>query len=155
MFATWRLALLQRLAGSVDPVLAAIAAKGVKEVTYHRDYAAQWAVRLGDGTAESHDRMAPRLTALWPLTAELFAVTEVERRLAEAGVAVDPGDLAGEFAAVIEHGARGGDAAAASAGRRRRTRRPRRRTHGGAATTARRVAEPRPRRSGGDVVSGS
>jgi ring-1,2-phenylacetyl-CoA epoxidase subunit PaaC len=101
VFATWRLALFERLAGSVDPVLAAVAAKGVKELRYHRDYAAQWAVRLGDGTAESHDRMAVALTALWPLTAELFAVTDVERHLIEAGGAVDPGDLAGEFSAVI------------------------------------------------------
>ena len=62
VFATWRLALLQRLTASADPVLAAISAKGVKEVTYHRDYAAQWAVRLGDGTTESHraDGRRPR-----------------------------------------------------------------------------------------------
>src|SRR5690606_41195154 len=56
VFATWRLAQLQRLTSSIDPVLAAIAAKGVKEVTYHRDYAAQWVVRLGDGTELSHER---------------------------------------------------------------------------------------------------
>jgi ring-1,2-phenylacetyl-CoA epoxidase subunit PaaC len=101
LFATWRLALFERLAISADPVLAAVAAKGVKELTYHRDYAAQWAVRLGDGTAEAHDRMVAALTALWPLTAELFAVTDVERHLVETGTAVDPGDLAGDFAAVI------------------------------------------------------
>ena len=101
VFATWRLALFERLAMSADPVLAAIAAKGVKELTYHRDYAAQWAVRLGDGTAESHDRMVAALAALWPLTGELFVATDVERSLVEAGVAVDPGDLAGEFSAVI------------------------------------------------------
>src|SRR3954454_24675772 len=38
VFATWRLALLDRLARSRDPVLAAIGAKGTKEVTYHREY---------------------------------------------------------------------------------------------------------------------
>jgi ring-1,2-phenylacetyl-CoA epoxidase subunit PaaC len=102
VFATWRLALLQRLVTSADPVLAAIAGKGVKEVTYHRDYAAQWAVRLGDGTAESHRRMAAALGALWPSTAELFAVTAVERRLAAVGAAVDPGELGDEFDGVIE-----------------------------------------------------
>ncbi len=101
LISTWRLALLQRLALSADPVLAAVAAKGVKELTYHRDYAAQWAVRLGDGTAESHDRMVAALDAVWPLTGELFTATDVERDLAEVGVAVDPGDLAGECSAVI------------------------------------------------------
>ncbi len=101
VFATWRLALLQRLTASVDPVLAAIAAKGVKEVTYHRDYAAQWAVRLGDGTAESHSRMNAALDALWPHTAELFTASDVEGRLVGAGVAVDPGALGDEFDSVI------------------------------------------------------
>jgi ring-1,2-phenylacetyl-CoA epoxidase subunit PaaC len=100
VFATWRLALLHDLTGSVDQVLAAIAAKGVKEVTYHRDYAAQWAIRLGDGTDLSRSRMEAALAAVWPLTAELFVAGEVERRLAGAGAAVDPQSLAGEFAAV-------------------------------------------------------
>ncbi|WP_255946860.1 1,2-phenylacetyl-CoA epoxidase subunit PaaC [Streptomyces odontomachi] len=57
VFATWRLAHFEQLAASADPVLAAIAAKGGKELTYHRQYAAEWVVRLGDGTAESHRRM--------------------------------------------------------------------------------------------------
>ena len=101
IFATWRLALLQRLVASVDPVLAAIAAKGVKELTYHRDYAAQWVVRLGDGTAESHRRMDAALSTLWPLVGELFAATEVEGELAEAGAAIDPAELRGDVDAVI------------------------------------------------------
>jgi ring-1,2-phenylacetyl-CoA epoxidase subunit PaaC len=101
VFATWRLALFGRLARTVDPVLAAVAAKGVKELTYHRDYAAQWAVRLGDGTDESSDRMVAALDESLPLTAELFAITDVERHLVEAGAAVDPGDLADEFFSVL------------------------------------------------------
>ena len=42
---------------STDETLAAVAAKAVKEVDYHRDHATQWALRLGDGTDESHRRM--------------------------------------------------------------------------------------------------
>src|SRR4051812_33120778 len=72
-FSTWRLAVLDGLTGADDPVLAAIAAKSVKEVTYHRDYAAQWVVRLGDGTDESHRRMQDAVDALWPLLASLGA----------------------------------------------------------------------------------
>ena len=72
IFSTWRLALFERLPAAPDPVLAAIAAKGAKELTYHRDYAAQWVIRLGDGTALSHERMQNALTTLWPLTGELF-----------------------------------------------------------------------------------
>jgi ring-1,2-phenylacetyl-CoA epoxidase subunit PaaC len=101
VFATWRLALLDRLASSRDPVLAAIAAKGVKELTYHRDYAAGWVVRLGDGTELSHERMRAGLDAVWPLVGELFRPHEIELRLAAAGVAVDPAGLRPEFDAVI------------------------------------------------------
>jgi ring-1,2-phenylacetyl-CoA epoxidase subunit PaaC len=101
VFATWRLALLDRLTGSRDPILAAIAAKGVKEVTYHREYAAQWVVRLGDGTAESHRRTAAALDAVWPLTGELFQAHPIERELAAAGVAVDPSDLRPEIDTVL------------------------------------------------------
>ncbi|MBB5855822.1 1,2-phenylacetyl-CoA epoxidase subunit PaaC [Amycolatopsis umgeniensis] len=78
VFSIWRLALLQRLQTSVDPVLAAIADKGVKEVAYHRDYAAQWVVRLGDGTELSHERMQEGLDAVWPYVGELFTAHEVE-----------------------------------------------------------------------------
>ncbi|HUK69089.1 MAG TPA: 1,2-phenylacetyl-CoA epoxidase subunit PaaC [Streptosporangiaceae bacterium] len=101
VFAIWRLALLQRLLTSRDPVLAAIAAKGVKEVTYHRDYAAQWAVRLGDGTAYSHQRMRAGLASIWPMVDELFAAHEVERTMTEAGVGVDPAELRDEFDDVL------------------------------------------------------
>ena len=53
-------------------MLAAIAAKGVNELAYHRDYAASWVVRLGDGTALSHAKTQAALDTLWPLMGELF-----------------------------------------------------------------------------------
>jgi ring-1,2-phenylacetyl-CoA epoxidase subunit PaaC len=101
VFATWRLALLDRLAASRDPVLAAIGAKGVKEVTYHREYAAQWVIRLGDGTPLSHERMQTAMDRLWPFTGELFGSHEIERRLVENGVGVDPATLRAEFDSVL------------------------------------------------------
>jgi ring-1,2-phenylacetyl-CoA epoxidase subunit PaaC len=96
VFSTWRLALVQRLVSSLDPVLAAIAAKGVKEVTYHRDYAAQWAVRLGDGTELSHERMQEGLDGVWPFVDELFRPHDIELR-----VGVDPSELREEFDGVL------------------------------------------------------
>jgi ring-1,2-phenylacetyl-CoA epoxidase subunit PaaC len=102
-FATWRLALLDRLTTSADPVLSAIGAKGVKEVTYHRDYAAQWVVRLGDGTELSHERMQQAVDAVTPLLAELFQPHPIESALVAAGAAVDPSTLRAEFDAVWGH----------------------------------------------------
>jgi ring-1,2-phenylacetyl-CoA epoxidase subunit PaaC len=101
VFSTWRLALLRRLRSSGDPVLAAVAAQGIKELTYHRDYAAQWLVRLGDGTDYSRDRAEAALRAVAPYVPELFEPTEIELRLAEAGVAADPAGLHEEYDAVM------------------------------------------------------
>ena len=53
-------------------MLAAVAGKAVKELTYHRDYAAQWVLRLGDGTELSHARMQAGLDGVWPHVEELF-----------------------------------------------------------------------------------
>jgi len=73
LFATVRLAAFERLAQHADPVLAAIAAKGVKELTYHRDYAGRWFLTLAQGTEESRRRLLDGLAAIWPLHAELVA----------------------------------------------------------------------------------
>jgi ring-1,2-phenylacetyl-CoA epoxidase subunit PaaC len=99
IFSTWRLALFTRLQDSADPVLAAIAAKGAKELAYHRDYAAQWVVRLGDGTELSHGRMQAALVTLWPLVDELFRTDAVAGDL--PGVAADPAGLRAEFGSVL------------------------------------------------------
>lgn len=72
VFSSWRLALVERLAAHPDGVLAAIGAKAVNELTYHRDYAAQWVIRLGDGTELSKQRMQAALHTIWPYVDELF-----------------------------------------------------------------------------------
>jgi ring-1,2-phenylacetyl-CoA epoxidase subunit PaaC len=75
---------------SRDATLAAIAAKAVKEMAYHVRHTAEWAIRLGDGTDESHRRAQYALDELWPFTGELFETDQVERALVEVGIAVDP-----------------------------------------------------------------
>jgi ring-1,2-phenylacetyl-CoA epoxidase subunit PaaC len=81
VFATARHALYERLAGHPDQVLAAVAARGVKELAYHREYATAWTLRLGDGTPYSAQRMQAGLNAVWPLLDELFTPHMVEVRL--------------------------------------------------------------------------
>ena len=63
----WRAAI-----ASTDSTIAAIAAKAEKETAYHLRHAAEWLIRLGDGTAESHRRAQTALDDLWPYTGELF-----------------------------------------------------------------------------------
>jgi ring-1,2-phenylacetyl-CoA epoxidase subunit PaaC len=102
LFSVARLALLERLRASGDKVLAAVAAKGVKEVTYHRDWAGRWFLTLARGTEESRRRLVAALDALWPLQAELAAAHPLERSLAEAGVGVDPASFRDEADAVLD-----------------------------------------------------
>lgn len=73
-------------AQSVEPEAAAIASKAIKEVRYHAAHSAQWVIRLGDGTEESHAKVQASLDILWPYTAELFEDDAVSQACHEAGV---------------------------------------------------------------------
>ncbi|MGH8867337.1 MAG: 1,2-phenylacetyl-CoA epoxidase subunit PaaC [Actinomycetes bacterium] len=90
---TYLHALYARLVDSRDETLAAVAAKAVKEVAYHREHAGAWTVRLGDGTEESHRRTQEAVDWLWPYVDEMFRSDGLEQSLVEAGVAVDVGTL--------------------------------------------------------------
>jgi ring-1,2-phenylacetyl-CoA epoxidase subunit PaaC len=92
-FSGYQFELYQRLQRSGDETLAAVAAKAVKEVAYHRDHATQWTLRLGDGTEESHRRMQAALTRVWPYTEEMFRPDPLVRALAADGLAVDAAEL--------------------------------------------------------------
>jgi ring-1,2-phenylacetyl-CoA epoxidase subunit PaaC len=92
-FSSYQFELYQRLQGSRDETLAAVAAKAVKEVAYHRDHATLWTVRLGDGTDESHRRMQAGLTRVWPYVDEMFRADPLGQALARDGVAVDAPEL--------------------------------------------------------------
>lgn len=74
---------------SRDVVIAGIAAKAVKEIRYHLEHAADWTIRLGDGTAESRARMHSAVNDLWMWTGELFEMDEVEMKLMRDGLAAD------------------------------------------------------------------
>jgi len=76
--ATWLLLLWQQLEKSSDAELAAIAGKAVKEAAYHQQHAADWVVRLGDGTEESAARLRAALATLWPYFNELFDADAVD-----------------------------------------------------------------------------
>jgi len=82
MLATFFKLLWQRLADSADAELAAIAGKAVKEARYHQEHAADWVVRLGDGTPESTARMKAAIDWLWPYTAEIFESDAVDEHAA-------------------------------------------------------------------------
>lgn len=79
---------LLELAKSSDNTLAAIAQKAIKETRYHLRRSHEWALRLGDGTEESHRRMQRAVESLWGYTHELFDMNPLEEQLANAGIGV-------------------------------------------------------------------
>lgn len=89
--------LYKRLSGSTDATIAAIAAKALKEVDYHRDHSAQWVLRLAGGTEESRRRMIEAFRLLWPYVDELFEDDDLTARLAESGAGVQPSSLRADF----------------------------------------------------------
>jgi len=102
MLSTSRLAIMERLRTSTDAVLAAVAAKGAKELAYHRDFAGRWFVTLANGTDESRRRLTEALAGLWPLWTELTETHPVEAAAAAAGVGVDPATVADDVDVVFE-----------------------------------------------------
>jgi ring-1,2-phenylacetyl-CoA epoxidase subunit PaaC len=89
----YQVELYERLQRSVDTRLAGIAAMALREARYHLRYSSGWLIRLGDGTAESHDRAQTALNLLWPYTRELFDADEIDLEMQTIGVAPSLSDL--------------------------------------------------------------
>jgi ring-1,2-phenylacetyl-CoA epoxidase subunit PaaC len=89
------------MTASTDATLAAIAAKSEKESAYHLRHSAEWIIRLGDGTVESHERVQESVVALWPFTGEMFECDDAEQTLVALGIAIDPAPLRDVWDATI------------------------------------------------------
>lgn len=94
LYDAWHFHVLEGLTRSSDERIAGIAAKALKEVTYHLRRSGEWIERLGDGTEQSHQRMAAAIPEIWRFTIELVNADDVEQRLFKAGIAANPGEVA-------------------------------------------------------------
>ena len=88
-YSVYQYLLYEKLQYSSDEQLAGIAAKSLKEVTYHVTWSSEWVIRLGDGTAESKEKITNAVAALWPYTGEMFLSTDYEASMVSAGIAPD------------------------------------------------------------------
>lgn len=77
------------LSKSKDETLAGIAAKSIKEITYHKRHSFSWVIRFGNGTEESMTRLQKGFDEIWQYTGELFEMNELDEHLIKAGIAVD------------------------------------------------------------------
>lgn len=93
LFSVYSMHQLEALQSCADADLAGIAAKAVKETRYHVRHSAEWVVRLGDGTDESHGRAQDALDELWRYTGELFMTDAVEQKLVPQKLAVESSAL--------------------------------------------------------------
>ena len=102
LYDAWHLPVLQGLSQSSDERIAGIAAKAVKEVTYHLRRSGEWIERMGDGTEESHQRMLAAIPEVWRFTIELIAADDSEQRLCNAGITPDSASVAAQWQAKVE-----------------------------------------------------
>ena len=88
-FDVYHVLFVQELQKSNDETLAAIARKTLKEASYHKRFSGDWIIRLGDGTAESHEKIQEAVDYLWPYLEELFMLTDVAKQMIDEGVGVN------------------------------------------------------------------
>ena len=97
LYDAYSLPFTQALCKSADSQLAAIAAKAEKESRYLLRRSRDWMLRLGDGTAESHERCQNALDQLWIYTDEMFECDALLDGLIATGVAVNTASLRSEW----------------------------------------------------------
>lgn len=101
LFDAWHHHMLTALLSSSDARVAEIAAKAIKEVSYHLERSADLVISLGDGTEESHAKMQAALDDQWPYAGEMFLSDDTDRTMAAAGIAPDPASLRAPWLATV------------------------------------------------------
>lgn len=89
LFDTYNYFLYTELLSSKDDHIRAVAQKAIKEITYHAQWSAEWLIRLGDGTQESHDRIQESINDLWEWSGEMFTMDAIDEAMLEAGIGAD------------------------------------------------------------------
>ncbi|MFL6846076.1 MAG: 1,2-phenylacetyl-CoA epoxidase subunit PaaC [Allosphingosinicella sp.] len=89
LFSTWQKLLFRHLLSSKEELIAGVAEKALKEVTYHEELASEWVIRLGDGTGESRRRIEDGLAWNWRFVPELFEMDDLAGFMAEKGIGAD------------------------------------------------------------------
>ncbi|MBA3645654.1 MAG: phenylacetate-CoA oxygenase subunit PaaC [Gemmatimonadaceae bacterium] len=101
LFDAFSVHLMDALQKSAEPRIAELAAKAVKEDRYHVRHSAEWMVKLGDGTDESHTRLQNAVNDLWRFTGEMFLADPVDDAAAAAGIAPAASTLKEKWDAVV------------------------------------------------------
>jgi len=92
----------EKLAESKDEQLSAIAQKSIKETTYHLRHSSKWIIRLGDGTAESHEKVQSAINNLWMFTNELFEMNQIDNNMLTQKIGVNCISIKAEWDQIID-----------------------------------------------------
>jgi ring-1,2-phenylacetyl-CoA epoxidase subunit PaaC len=103
LFDAWHVPFLKMLSESTEARLGGIAEKALKESTYHLKWSSEWVIRLGDGTAESQQRMLAAIEELWMYREELLLPADFEQELIEAGIIPAPDAIRQSWSNTIQH----------------------------------------------------
>ncbi len=101
LFDAWSVLYLDALRACGHAELAALAAKSLKEDTYHLRHSSQWVLRLGDGTGESHARAQRALDGLWRFTGELCAADAIDEAVAAQGIRIDHASIRARWSEMV------------------------------------------------------
>jgi len=101
-FDAYQVPLWSALSGSTDTTISGIAQRAGREATYHLRHSSGWVGRLGDGTAESHNRMQAAVDRMWRYTDELFDADKIDVDMASAGSGVDPSTLEPQWQMTVD-----------------------------------------------------
>jgi ring-1,2-phenylacetyl-CoA epoxidase subunit PaaC len=102
LFTTWYYLYLRQLASSKNDFFKAFAEKSIKEVKYHWQHSSDWVKRMGDGTAESHERIQRSTNELWEFIGEMFLNDSLDEAAISAGVGVDNSALRAEWDQIVD-----------------------------------------------------
>ena len=92
----------KKLTESKDEQLSAIAQKSIKETTYHLRHSSKWIIRLGDGSAESHEKVQSAIDNLWMFTNELFEMNQIDNNMLAQKIGVDCSSIKAEWDQIID-----------------------------------------------------
>lgn len=102
IFDTFNLLLHEALTQSSDQRIGAIAARAVKEISYHARYSKNWTLRLGGGTEESHQKAQKALNDIWDYAFEALTPGPVDHWAKEAGIGPDLEQVKSKWEATLQ-----------------------------------------------------
>jgi ring-1,2-phenylacetyl-CoA epoxidase subunit PaaC len=102
LFDAYRMPLFAALTESKDEQIAAIAEKSLKETKYHYRHSAEWVIRLGDGTEESHNRVQQSLDLLWRYASDLFLEDEIQLEAVKYGISPSNEEIKKQWAENVQ-----------------------------------------------------